>query len=168
MPPKPAEQLARNDAAIEALHREEYKARDIAWAGTFVTLMGDGSVRIERDFIRTEDEPKSKAKAADETILGGAHDAAGLLRLQLRIQDELMRVAMVGMVWLLTVAFAMTLFGIDTISLSRVCNCVVRQFMLRILSPMAPRRAECLIRIPPFLSFQRLSEFRLSDQCKEF
>ena len=31
-----------------------------------MTLAGDGSVRIERGFVRAEDEPKSKAKAAEQ------------------------------------------------------------------------------------------------------
>lgn len=61
MPAKAAEQLGR----IEALHREEYKPRDTALAGAFVTLAADGSVRVERGFVRAEDEPKSKAKADD-------------------------------------------------------------------------------------------------------
>jgi ParB family chromosome partitioning protein len=63
MPARSAEQLERIDAAIEALRREEYKPRDLAMAGAFVTLAGDGSVRIERGFVRAEDEPQSKAKA---------------------------------------------------------------------------------------------------------
>jgi ParB family chromosome partitioning protein len=63
MPAKAAVQLGRIEAAIEALSKEEYKARDVALAGAFVTLSGDGSVRIERGFIRSEDEPESKTKA---------------------------------------------------------------------------------------------------------
>ena len=59
-----AAKLGRIEAAIEVLRREEYKARDIALAGAFVTLSGDGSVRIERGFVRAEDEPESKAKGA--------------------------------------------------------------------------------------------------------
>lgn len=89
MPPKAAEQLGRIEAAIEALHREEYKARDIALAGAFVTLAGDGSVRIERGFVRTEDEPKSKAKAANETKDSSAKDADGLVPLSEKLIAEL-------------------------------------------------------------------------------
>ena len=40
------------EAAIEALRKEEYRTRDIALAGAFVTLSADGSVRIERGFVR--------------------------------------------------------------------------------------------------------------------
>jgi exodeoxyribonuclease-1 len=75
--------------AIEALHREEYKARDIALAGAFVTLAGDGSVRIERGFIRTEDEPKFKAKATDHKTERSAKDADGLAPLSEKLIAEL-------------------------------------------------------------------------------
>ena len=55
--------LARLESAIEALQKQEYRKQDIALAGAFVTLARDGSVRIERGFVRREDEPKAKAKA---------------------------------------------------------------------------------------------------------
>lgn len=58
MPAKAAEQLGRIEAAIEALHREEYKPRDIALAGAIVTLAHDGSVRIERGFVRARGRAK--------------------------------------------------------------------------------------------------------------
>jgi ParB family chromosome partitioning protein len=73
----PADEVARIEAAIEPLRREEYKARDIALGGAFVTLAGDGSVRVERGFVRPEDEPKSKAKPADQENRP-AKDADGL------------------------------------------------------------------------------------------
>jgi ParB family chromosome partitioning protein len=66
VPAGDAEKLGRIEAAIESLRREEYKARDVALAGAFVTLAGDGSVRIERGFVRSEDEPESKTKAKDQ------------------------------------------------------------------------------------------------------
>lgn len=55
--------LTRIEAAIESLRREEYKAQDVARAGAFVYLAHDGIVRVERGFVRPEDEPKRKAKA---------------------------------------------------------------------------------------------------------
>jgi ParB family transcriptional regulator, chromosome partitioning protein len=87
MPPKAAEQLARIEAAIEALQRDEYKARDIALAGAFVTLAGDGSVRIERGFVRNG--PKSKARATDETEESSVKDADGLAPLSEKLVAEL-------------------------------------------------------------------------------
>jgi ParB family chromosome partitioning protein len=84
MPAKAAEQLER----IEALRREEYKVRDIALAGAFVTLSGDGSVRIERGFVRREDEPESKAKPADQKNHSGK-DADGLAPLSEKLVAEL-------------------------------------------------------------------------------
>jgi ParB family transcriptional regulator, chromosome partitioning protein len=76
------------EAAIEALRKEEYKARDIALAGAFVTLAGDGSVRIERGFVRGEDEPKSKTNAEQEGKRP-AKDADGLAPLSEELVAEL-------------------------------------------------------------------------------
>ena len=44
------------------LNKQTYSERDIALAGAFVILDRDGSVRVERGFVRPEDEPQSKAK----------------------------------------------------------------------------------------------------------
>jgi ParB family transcriptional regulator, chromosome partitioning protein len=85
----PADEVARIEAAIEALRKEEYKARDIALAGAFVTLSGDGSVRIERGFVRAEDEPKSKAKAEDKNGKRPVKDADRLAPLSDKLVAEL-------------------------------------------------------------------------------
>jgi ParB family transcriptional regulator, chromosome partitioning protein len=85
-PVKAAEQLERIEAAIEALHREEYKPRDIALAGAFVTLASDGSVRIERGFVRAEDDPKAKAESK---VKRPAKDADGLAPLSEKLVAEL-------------------------------------------------------------------------------
>jgi ParB family chromosome partitioning protein len=89
MPAKAAEQLGRIEAAIEALNCEEYKPRDIALAGAFVTLANDGSVRIERGFVRAEDEPESKTKAEDKNGKRPAKDADGLAPLSEKLVAEL-------------------------------------------------------------------------------
>jgi ParB family chromosome partitioning protein len=47
------------------LQNHEYTAKDLSLAGAFGTLAGDGSLRVERGFVRSEDEPKSSAKAQD-------------------------------------------------------------------------------------------------------
>jgi ParB family chromosome partitioning protein len=88
VPAGDAEKLGRIEAAIEALRREEYKARDIALAGAFVTLAGDGSVRIERGFVHSEDEPESKTKAKDQKN-PSAKDADGLAPLSEKLVAEL-------------------------------------------------------------------------------
>jgi ParB family chromosome partitioning protein len=88
MPAKAADQLERIEAAIEALSKEEYKAQDVALAGAFVTLSGDGSVRIERGYVRAEDEPESKAKPADQKN-HPAKDADGLTPLSEKLVAEL-------------------------------------------------------------------------------
>ena len=85
----PADEVARIEADIEALRKEEYKARDIALAGAFVTLASDGSVRIERGFVRAEDEPESKAKAEDQKGQRPAKDADGLAPLSEKLVAEL-------------------------------------------------------------------------------
>jgi ParB family chromosome partitioning protein len=88
VPAGDAEKLGRIEAAIEALRREEYKARDIALAGAFVALAGDGSVRIERGFVRSEDEPESKTKAKDQKN-PSAKGADGLAPLSEKLVAEL-------------------------------------------------------------------------------
>ncbi len=62
MPREQAAKLARIEAAVEALQKEEFGKQDLALAGAFVTLAHDGSVRIERGLVRPEDEPQAKAK----------------------------------------------------------------------------------------------------------
>jgi ParB family chromosome partitioning protein len=88
MPAKAAEQLEHIEAAIEAMQKHEYKAQDVALAGAFVTLSGDGSVRVERGYVRAEDEPKSKAKPADQKN-HPAKDADGLTPLSEKLVAEL-------------------------------------------------------------------------------
>jgi ParB family chromosome partitioning protein len=88
VPAGDAEKLGRIEAAIEALRREEYKARDVALAGAFVALAGDGSVRIERGFVRSEDEPESKTKAKDQKN-PSAKDADGPAPLSEKLVAEL-------------------------------------------------------------------------------
>jgi ParB family chromosome partitioning protein len=88
VPAGDAAKLGRIEAAIEALRREEYRARDVALAGVFVTLAGDGSVRIERGFVRSEDEPESKAKAKGQKN-PSTKDADGLAPLSEKLVAEL-------------------------------------------------------------------------------
>jgi ParB family transcriptional regulator, chromosome partitioning protein len=85
----PADTVAQIEASIDALQREEFKPRDIALAGAFVTPAQDGSVRIERGFVRTEDEPESKAKAEDKNGKRPARDADGLAPLSEKLVAEL-------------------------------------------------------------------------------
>ena len=51
------QELSRLDAEIEALRGGEvYQAEDIARAGAFLCLNNDGTVRIERGFVKPEDD----------------------------------------------------------------------------------------------------------------
>jgi ParB family chromosome partitioning protein len=75
VPPDVAAKMERIEAAVEALQKEAYTQRDIALAGAFVTLAHDGSVRIERGFVRAEDDPKAKAEPEAKRP---AKDADGL------------------------------------------------------------------------------------------
>jgi ParB family chromosome partitioning protein len=54
--------LDRIEAAIDRLSKYAYRAKDLAKAGSFVALAHDGSVRIERGYVRREDEPQAKPK----------------------------------------------------------------------------------------------------------
>ncbi len=89
VPEGDAAKLQRIEAAVEGLNKHAYAERDIALAGAFVTLGHDGAVRIERGFVRAEDEPKSKGKAKDETAKAKAKDADGLAPLSEKLVAEL-------------------------------------------------------------------------------
>jgi ParB family chromosome partitioning protein len=88
VPADDATKLERIEAAVAALCKEEYKAQDLALAGAFLTLAGDGSVRVERGYVRAEDEPKSKAKA-EQKGNRAAKDADGLAPLSEKLVAEL-------------------------------------------------------------------------------
>jgi ParB family transcriptional regulator, chromosome partitioning protein len=66
--------FARLESAISALQKQKYRMQDIARAGAFVTLAQNGSVRIERGFVRREDEPQAKARAKARNGKGEAED----------------------------------------------------------------------------------------------
>jgi len=56
----------RLEAEIDALRgREAYDPEEVARAGTFVCLGHDGAVRIERGFVRSEDEPAPEVVEAE-------------------------------------------------------------------------------------------------------
>jgi ParB family chromosome partitioning protein len=88
VPADDAAKLERIEAAVAALCKEEYKAQDLALAGAFLTLAGDGSVRVERGYVRAEDEPKSKAKAKQKGN-GSTKDADGLAPISEKLVGEL-------------------------------------------------------------------------------
>ncbi len=64
------------EAAVETLNKQEYAPYDLALAGAFITLARDGSVHVERGFVRKEGEPK--ARAEDQKGKRPAKDADGL------------------------------------------------------------------------------------------
>jgi ParB family chromosome partitioning protein len=88
MPSDVGAKLERIEKGVEALNREQYKAREVALAGAFVTLASDGSVRIERGFVRSEDEPQSKTKP-EVPKNSEAKDADGLAPLSEKLVAEL-------------------------------------------------------------------------------
>jgi ParB family chromosome partitioning protein len=68
------ESICELEAEIDRLEarRHAYDPDDIARGGAFVILNHDGAVRIERGFIRPEDEkPKAQAEQAGETPAAG-------------------------------------------------------------------------------------------------
>ena len=80
MPAKAAAELERVERAIAALDRHEFRPADKARAGAIVTLDRDGEVRIERGFVRGEDEPaKTSAKAGKRSATGEADDGTAPL-----------------------------------------------------------------------------------------
>ena len=79
VPTEVAAKLERIEAAVESLNKQEYAACDRALAGAFITLAHDGSVHVERGFVRPEDDPQSKAKAEDQKGKRPAKNADGLV-----------------------------------------------------------------------------------------
>ena len=78
-PPKAASSLSASKRLSRACTSRNTRRGTLPLPVRFVTLAGDGSVRIERGFVRAEDEPKSKAKAEDQKKRS-AKDAEGLRR----------------------------------------------------------------------------------------
>jgi ParB family chromosome partitioning protein len=86
VPPEVAAKMERIEAAVAALQREEYAKDNLAIAGAFVTLANDGSVRIERGFVRVKDDPKAEAEGKSKRP---AKDADGLAPLSEKLVAEL-------------------------------------------------------------------------------
>ncbi|WP_018236167.1 ParB/Srx family N-terminal domain-containing protein [Ensifer sp. BR816] len=76
LPPDADQRFAELEAEIERFDRlrHAYDAEDVACGGAFVSLNYEGTARIERGFIRPEDErPETEADGTDnsETIIDG-------------------------------------------------------------------------------------------------
>lgn len=78
LPPDVDERFAELEAEIERIDRlrHAYEADEIARGGAFVVLNHDGTARIERGFIRPEDEapepePEEGESADGETVIDG-------------------------------------------------------------------------------------------------
>jgi ParB family transcriptional regulator, chromosome partitioning protein len=89
VPDSDAAKLQRIEAAVEVLNKQAYGEREITLAGVFVTLGPDGAVRIERGFVRSEDEPKSKDKNKNKKANGKVKDTDGLAPLSEKLVAEL-------------------------------------------------------------------------------
>jgi ParB family chromosome partitioning protein len=74
LPPDVDERFAELEAVIGGIDakRHAYDPDDIARGGVFVSLSHDGEARIERGFIRPEDEqPEPEEAEDDETVIDG-------------------------------------------------------------------------------------------------
>lgn len=74
LPPEVDQRFAELEAEIERIDglRHAYDADDIARGGAFVVLNHEGTARIERGFIRAEDEAPEPEEAEDsETVIDG-------------------------------------------------------------------------------------------------
>jgi ParB family chromosome partitioning protein len=76
LPPDVDERFAELEAEIEGIDakRHAYDPDDIMRGGVYVVLSHDGEVRIERGFIRPEDEapePEAEEVEDDETVIDG-------------------------------------------------------------------------------------------------
>ncbi|NOG74233.1 ParB/RepB/Spo0J family partition protein [Roseicella sp. DB1501] len=77
LPEAVAAELDRIEAELDALDARgrAFRPEDMAVAGTVVTLASDGTLRVERGYVRPEDEPKPDA---DESGEAEAEDAEGV------------------------------------------------------------------------------------------
>lgn len=77
--PKISAELDRLQAEIEALTEcEQYNAEDIARAGAFISLGHNGEPRIERGFVRKEDDEDDAVTAESEAAQTAPNGAAPL------------------------------------------------------------------------------------------
>jgi len=98
LPPDVDERLAELEAEIEGINakRHAYDPDEIARGGVFVSLSHDGEARIERGFIRPEDEAPERDEADDgvrvngdgEVIEDGEYDEDGNHVSELDAEDE--------------------------------------------------------------------------------
>ncbi len=74
LPEDVAAELDRIEAELAALEAREqaWRPEDLAIAGAVLTLAGDGTLRVERGFVRPQDEPKPEPVAPD--VDGGETD----------------------------------------------------------------------------------------------
>ena len=70
--------LGEMDAEIEAIHQHPaiYGPADIAMAGVFVSIDGSGRLRVERGYVRPEDEPP-EVEAGGGALVEGGYPADG-------------------------------------------------------------------------------------------
>ena len=85
LPEEVDQRLSELEAAIEALeHRPgTFAPEDVAQAGAYVSLGYDGRVRIERGYVRPEDEPRAEGGAGStrgDAALDGAAPRATITR----------------------------------------------------------------------------------------
>jgi ParB family chromosome partitioning protein len=73
LPPDVDQRFAELEAEIERLDalRHAYDPEEVAFGGAFVSLNYEGSARIERGFIRPEDETPVPETDSGETVIGG-------------------------------------------------------------------------------------------------
>ncbi|NSZ50783.1 ParB/RepB/Spo0J family partition protein [Agrobacterium vitis] len=79
LPPDVDERFAELEGEIERIHVLRHGADEIARAGAFVVLNHDGTARIERGFIRPEDEapePEAEEGTDGATVIDGVRVSA--------------------------------------------------------------------------------------------
>jgi ParB family transcriptional regulator, chromosome partitioning protein len=73
-------EVDRLEAEIAAFTEEAYPAEEIARAGAFVALGHDGEARIERGYLRVEDERRDGKAQGDRDSAKVAYAAGGVIR----------------------------------------------------------------------------------------
>jgi ParB family chromosome partitioning protein len=87
IPEETDQRLAEIETALAAIEHRPlvYDPDEVARAGTFVSIDGSGSLRVERGFVRPEDEPPAEVEEANTSDAAAEADAGGAIAASARM-----------------------------------------------------------------------------------
>jgi ParB family chromosome partitioning protein len=90
IPEETDQRLAEIETALAVFERRPlvYDPDEVARAGAFVSVDGSGSLRVERGFVRPEDEPPAEVEEADTSDAAAEADAGGAIAASARMDAD--------------------------------------------------------------------------------